>query len=843
MRIALIILLVFSLFESFSQRVSSFNDNWMFVQGEDTINNEWENIQIPHTWNSDDPFDKIPEYYCGLSWYKKSFSASSEGRVFLVFEGVNQEVKVFVNGKLAGSHLGGYTAFNVELTDYISEDGHNEIALSVDNSHNETVPPLKGDFNFYGGVYRDVWLHQADDIHFNFSEYGDQGVFIRTPEVSTEQAKVEITTSIHNQSNKKTRVVLEHILYYEGEQVAESKEKVNLTVGVNSIKTTLPAIQNPKLWHPDDPQLYRLASRINTSDGTLLGTKSNPVGFRWFKFDPNTGFSINGQPLKLMGSNRHQDYEGKGNALLDERHWADVQLIKEMGSNFFRTAHYPQDPVVMDAADQLGLVVSMEIPLDHEITDSDEFLENSKRMMQEMIRQNYNHPSIFIWAYMNEMMLGRKYERDKAIIEKIRLQAVELEELTRKEDPDRYTMIPNHGDLDLYIQSGLTDIPMIVGWNLYYGWYEADNDGAGKFLDRFHELVPDKPVLITEYGAGADPRIRSLEPERFDFSIEWQNQFHQNNLIQYFDRDYLSGAAIWNIADFGSESRNDAVPKINSKGVLEIDRTPKDAYYLYQAWLSKEPVVWIGSRNWDKREAYVDQQYPIEVYTNAPEAELLLNGKSLGKQPVNDQIAQWEVSFQDGVNRLEARISADDYEYSDVVDIQVRSHEPGKIDWYQGININCGATFAFNDIENDNIWVPDRAYEEGLWGYRGGETFRPRERGIGADQTIHGTTIDPIYQTQRVAPDEYLFDVDPGKYELTFHWAEIDKVEKGERVFSISINDKEISSEMDVLAEAGLYTALVRKIQIPSVQDQLRVKFKKMNGAPVINGLQVRRIN
>lgn len=836
-----------------AQSISSFNNDWKFSKGPDTLDQTWSAVQLPHTWNAQDPFDKAPGYYRGVSWYSKEFTmgSTSEGqRRYLVFEGANQEVEVYVNGKRAGAHLGGYTAFNIEITDYIRA-GKNRLTMKVDNKHDERVPPLKGDFNFYGGIYRDVWLHELNEVHFDLSEYGDQGIFITTPEVSEKTGKVNVRTNISNQSEHSQKVVLSHSLFdAEGKLVCQANERQTLIAGVNSITLNLPTVDNPLLWHPDEPNLYRLVSEIKSRDGQVLDSQSNPVGFRWFRFDADEGFFLNGKYLKLMGTNRHQDYPELGNALSDERHLADVSTIKEMGSNFFRTAHYPQDPAVIRAADQLGLVVSMEIPLDHEITDSEEFLENSKWMMQEMIRQNFNHPSVFVWAYMNEMMLGRNWERDKEIIEKIRLQALELEKLTRDEDPTRYTMIPNHGALDLYIKAGLTEIPMIVGWNLYYGWYERDGEGAGKFLDRFHELVPDKPVLITEYGAGADPRVRSLSPERFDFSIEWQNQFHQSNLIQFMERKFLSGAAIWNVADFGSEGRNDADPKINSKGVLAMDRTPKDAFLLYQSWLRTDPIVKIGPRNWNNRIVRSISSkiptHPIDVYSNADEVELVVNGRSLGDRAVKQHIAHWDVALEAGISQLEARIKKENGTYSDYAEINVQLIRSREVDWGKGINVNCGSTFHFNDEINGITWVPDWPYEEGLWGYTKGEMYRPRDRGIGSDRTILNTQNDPVYQTMRTTPERYSFDVEPGTYEVVLHWAEVDQKygdDEELRVFKVVINGEIAIANLDVNQMAEFSTAFSKKMKVAVSDGPLHIDFERITGASMIGAIQVRKLN
>jgi hypothetical protein len=321
---------------------------------------------------------------------------------------------------------------------------------------------------------------------------------------------------------------------------------------------------------------------LRDDSNEIIDRITQKIGFRYYHFDPDQGFYLNGKSVKLLGVNRHQDMPGKGNALSNADHWRDVRMIKQMGSNFLRTAHYPQDPAILEACDSLGLLVSMEIPLDHEINKTEIFDDNCKLMMTEMIRQYYNHPSIIIWAYMNEMFLGKKLQRDKQFINDVVKLARELENLSRAEDPYRYTMIPNHGDFDIYYQSGLTDIPMIVGWNLYYGWYSPDFQGLTEFLSHAHTKIPDKAFIISEYGAGADPRIRNDTPKRFDFSIDWQNEFHKSHISQIKQMDFVAGAAVWNMFDFGSENRQDAVPNINSKGLCTFDRQPKEAFFIYR---------------------------------------------------------------------------------------------------------------------------------------------------------------------------------------------------------------------------------------------------------------------
>lgn len=748
----------------------SFNNDWSFTKGNPTKNSDWSSVQIPHTWNAEDPFDDDRGYYRGVGWYKKEFEYQHNDReVILHFEAVNQVAQVYVNDQLAGSHIGGYTAFSVNITTHLQND-KNEIRIKVDNSHNPDIIPLKGDFNFYGGIYRDIWWIEVPATHFHFSEFGDKGVFVSTPEVSNDGALVHIQGAIKS-DNKKRIELRANLIDPRGNEVANRTKKIRLTSGVNEFAVDLPEIQRPELWSPDSPRLYALTLTLMEGE-KVLDQEETPVGLRWFEFTADEGFFLNGEHMKLMGTNRHQDYENFGNALSDRRHRRDMQLIKAMGSNFFRTAHYPQDPAILDACDELGLLVTMEIPLDHDITDDPVFYANSSRMMQEMIRQYYNHPSIIIWAYMNEMLLGRNAQRDSVKIRQIVNYAQQLEDLTRKEDPTRYTMIPNHGALELYHNAGLTKIPMLVGWNLYYGWYEATL-GAGSFLDEYHQLIPDKPMLITEYGAGSDPRIRSLDPVRFDFSIDWQNKYHQANIKDIIARSFVAGSAIWNFADFGSEGRNDAVPRVNSKGVMTMDRIPKDSYYLYQSWLSDNPMVKIAGCDWSERFGMSGEiNQDVQVYSSENEVTLLVNGESLGTKAAKEHVFNWTLPLQQGKNSVEATLVS---EVGKLTDRCTFNYTRVDSAWLSEntLYLNCGTNFYFTDPVDQVTWLPDEMFQKSDLITISGARYQPRSQGIGSDRGINNTNLDPVYQTGRMNP-VYTIKVPKGSYALVLHFAETD---------------------------------------------------------------------
>ncbi len=403
------------------------NDSWFFVPDEsvDPAEVDWKSeevkiIDLPHTWNNLDITDNVPGYFRGAGWYKKEFKipAYPDKSYFLNFEAANQVVDVFINRKKVGTHIGGYSSFSFDVSDYLNKDGENNlIEIRVDNSHNEDIPPLSADFNFFGGIYRDLSLELKSPVFFDRGAYDGKAVYWQTPEVSEELAVLNLFGNIHNSGKKDANLTLTHDLFdSEGNLVKELKQNFKLSANV-----TLPfrhdsiIIENPHLWSIDDPNLYLLRSRItDESNGKILDEINNKIGFRWFSFDADSGFFLNGKSVKIIGASRHQDYPAMGNAIPKAIHYNDVKKLKNMGGNFLRIAHYPQDQAILDYCDELGILCSVEIPIVNRITESEKFTENSESMLKEMLWQNYNHPSLVIWAYMNEVMLRPRYNGDQA---------------------------------------------------------------------------------------------------------------------------------------------------------------------------------------------------------------------------------------------------------------------------------------------------------------------------------------------------------------------------------------------------------------------------------------------
>jgi beta-galactosidase len=862
-----------------------FNELWTFskdpggvAKPQDLSSLKWENVVIPHTWNARDVMDDEPGYYRGTGWYKRKFRTDLSLRdkdIFLSFNGANQETEVYVNGKPAGSHTGGYTRFIIPIKQLLKFDGDflNEVVVKVNNRFNEDIAPLTADFTFFGGLYRNINLLITDQVHFSTTDKGSNGVYITTPVVSARSAQVKVKSKLENTSAVNRHLRLVSTVYdASGKIISTQNTPVKLAAGAKTdVVQELKTIVNPRLWSPEDPYRYKLITQLtDTKTQEVIDQVANPLGFRWFKFDADKGFFLNDKPLKIIGASRHQDYEVLGNAVPDALQVRDIELLKAMGGNFLRVAHYPQDPVILEACDRLGILASVEIPVVNAITETAAFTENCKNMQLEMIRQNFNHPSVIIWAYMNEVLLRPKFAGDKTrqdvYFNHIRELAQSLDELTRKEDPSRYTMIACHGDFDRYNSTGLTRIPMIVGWNLYQGWYSGTPAEFGKFLDKHHQELGDKPLLVTEYGADADPRIRSFTPVRFDKSAEYAVKFHQIYLNEMLKRPFVSGGMAWNLADFSSETREETMPHINNKGLLTLGRKPKDTYYLYQAYLLDKPFLKIASAAWKERSGTADSgtlvsTQLLQVATNLKATELFLNGRSLGIKNTIDHICEWEVPFSAGQNKLRVT-GTDKVILSDEMDVSFKLlpfRFDGQQDTFDGLHVLLGAKRYFIDEQDKQLWIPDQPYRKGSWGAVGGEIFKGTNNRMlyGSDKNIRGTDNDPVYQTQLVNLKQYKMDVPDGDYELTLFFSELvggaDKEtlaynldntqvkEKDEqRVFDVKVNGALFLAQFNISAEYGYATAVQKKLKITVLDGKgITLDFISIKGKPVLNALQL----
>lgn len=862
----------------------SINAGWKFHAGglnfawSPTVSDAgWRTVSIPHTWNAHDPFDDDASYRRGIGWYRKELhldDALRGKRIFLYFEGANEVSDVYVNGAFVGEHRGGYTAFAFDITSFVKFDGSenaNLVAVKVDNSQDPFIPPLSVGYALYGGIYRGVWLIATDPVHFEVTDHASSGIYVSTPHVSRERGEVHVRGTVVNgaaavsgtvaekgaggaDEAPRTLRVVSTVFDEDGKRVGEASSTISVPAGGKAeFSHDVRSIGNPHLWSPDDPYLYRVSTSVYAGNA-LRDRVESPLGFRWFSFSPDSGFALNGKKLQLRGTTRHQDFAGEGSALSNEQHVRDMQLIKEMGANFVRLAHYPQDPAVLDAADRLGLLIWEEIPVVNYITVSPEFTRNAQRMMREMIRQHYNHPSVIVWGLMNEVFLwspeGARIGRqtDTTYMRQVRDFALSLDSVAKAEDSSRYIAMAIHGSKD-YDLAGLSDVPQVLGLNIYSGWYSGTFKGFGNSVDNRHARSPEQIIFVSEYGAEDDARVNSLHPERFDFSGSWQRLFHESYLRQIEARPWLAGTAIWNEFDFSQPETGGSIPYMNQKGMVTWDRHPKDVYYLYKANWNPEPMVHIASHSWTERmgtapdapygKGPVPVRQPVEVYSNLPRVELFLDGRSLGaKTPDDVHSATWQVPLVQGDNVMEARGERDGRVYADRVTIHFTYRPPKLADpsvpFHElAINVGSRAQYAADGV----VWEGDQPYQPGSFGYIGGEA-----KMFNKDIPITATRDVPLYFTYRSGIDGYRLDVPDGEYEVELLFAEPLKLEPGDRSFQVVINGETVLPALDLAQQDGAARATPITFTTSAVDGKgLTISFRAIRGDPILNAIRVRK--
>lgn len=856
---------------SASRLERSINTAWTFQKEGSNVAGT---VNIPHCWNAADCQDEVPGIWKGVAWYRKNVVINDclDGkRLYIRFEGAYQELELFVNGSSAGSHTGGYTAFVFDITSLVRQ-GENEFRIRLDNSLNPDIPPLQADFTFFGGIYRDVSLLFVPEDHISVSHYASSGVYVSTPSVGDGSATLRLETHLSLANAHRQLTLLHRIISPSGREVASCSSKLRkLTADDDIVNVQNAVLAGPVLWDIDNPALYSVETSIVDAAGNTLDSVRNSFGVRTFRFDSEKGFFLNGRHVKLIGTNRHQDFKDIGNALPDEMHLRDVRLLKDMGGNFLRIAHYPQDPLVSKACDRLGIVTSVEIPIVDYITTTPEFTRNCVEMAREMVYQSYNNPSMVIWAYMNEVLNRRPWTGKTAVISKedyfeaLCGCATEVERAIKLADPLRYTMIPNSNAPEIYKESGVADIPDILGFNLYCGWYTPGLDSFGPTLAKLHSMFPGKPLILTEYGADEDPRLHSFVPERFDYTCEYGLLYHKSHIPVIMDTDFLAGSNVWNINDFYSEVRGFAVPHVNNKGLTGLDRTPKDTYWLYKAWLDNKPFLRIGGQDWKLRggvEKNGTCVQTVEVFTNGNSVELRANGTVLGSRTVTDRCASFEVAFVEGENVISARA---DNGAEDLLRVDFRM-VPSSMEDFTELSVSLGDNRYFEDRPGSVVWLPEKEYAPGSWGYVGGNPVRPQTRrgSLPAfEKDILGTDTNPIFQTQRAGLEAFKADVPDGHYCLYLYFAELsigveskplpyslgNDIIKSEdiavnRVFDVSVNGVTALKDFNIRKEFGSNRAVIKRFAL-EINDGggLTLAFSPGEGLPVLNALRLVRVD
>ena len=603
--------------------IINLNRNWFFAKTPEIpaqLNVEWENVNVPHCWNSTDGQDGGADYFRGTCQYAKQLNKAElpeADRYYLEINGANSSADVTLNGKALAHHDGGYSTWRVDLTDALEEE--NLLVISVDNAPNTTVYPQVADFTFYGGLYRNVNLICVKESHFDLEYYGGKGLKV-TPVMEGKDAKVTVEVFVTNlQEGQSLRY---HLMNREGKVIASYEGNITK---LNFL------IRSAHLWNGrKDPYLYTLKAELVEGD-TVIDNVSTRFGCRSFEVDPERGFILNGEEYPLRGVSRHQDRLGIGNALLPEHHIEDMDLICEVGATTIRLAHYQHDQFFYDLCDERGLVIWAEIPYisNHMSTGR----ENTISQMKELIVQNYNHPSIVVWGLSNEITMNGAGDKD--LLENHHI----LNDLVHSMDKTRLTTMAVLSMCSM--DEEYVHIPDTVSYNHYFGWYGGDTTMNGPWFDKFHAKYPNKPIGCSEYGCEA-LNWHTSDPRQGDYTEEYQAFYHEELIKQLFTRKYIWATHVWNMFDFGADARAEGGENgQNHKGLMTFDRKyKKDSFYAYKAWLSDEPFVHICGKRYVDR---VEDVTKVTVYSNQPVVELFANGESLGVKEAADHFFYFDV--------------------------------------------------------------------------------------------------------------------------------------------------------------------------------------------------------
>lgn len=818
----------------------------------------WATVALPHTWN------RLGEYRTtrspetnnaqGDGWYRLNFTAPASApgrRKYLQFDGVGNIAEVWVNGVSVGVHKGAFSRFRFDVTAALKPGAANLIVVRADNSKpapgssTEHVIPLGGDFFIFGGLYRGVSLIDAAPGSIDLLDHGGPGIYVRATAVTPERAGVEVVTRLRNAGAARKYTVVATIADATGATVATVTTPVTLAA-TGEARQTL-SLPNPHLWNGRaDPYMYRVA--VELRDGArVIDRVDQPLGLRTFGFDVNEGFTLNGRYLQLVGASRHQDRPVKGWALTPADHAEDMALMADMGANTVRMAHYQHAQEWDDAADNAGMVAWAEIPFVNAVSFGDgeaspELTANAREQLTELIRQNYNHPSIMLWSVGNEVDIGASFDRRNKAAKSLGLLR-NLAALARAEDPSRPSVFADcceEGDSgrvipDQQMLAGATDT---IGYNRYYGWYYSTPAALGPKLDHFHAKHPAVPMSVSEYGAGGalsqhsdNPVGGPITPFGRTHPEEYESWYHEESWKALKGRKYLFGHWVWNMFDFSSDLRQegDAID-LNDKGLVTYDRkTRKDAYYYYRANWSPEPTVHIASRR------YVDRAYPVtdvRVYSNAAQAALMVNGTSLGVQPCVDRVCVWPaVALRAGPNDAVVTAEIGGATRED----RVTWNGP---DLTRGLNLDAGGLMG-------HVAADGARYGSDTF-FTGGTAKLLNVAGFGIDRSkpklaVTGGGDLLVFDTYREGSFAYDLPLPNGRWTVTVATFEPDAVQAATRSFAVKVNDARGVTGFNPAKAAGGALKATTIALLATVRDgHLRLDFAAEGGPAVVAAISVR---
>lgn len=619
------------------RNIINLNKDWKFIQKDAGLPNslptDWTSVDLPHTWNAVDGHDGNGSFDRGTYWYAKTFATPKQAfggnRIFVEILAAGQQATVYVNGTEVVYHEGGYSTFRADVTDLCKEDGENLLVVACSNERKESVYPQSADFTFYGGLYRGVNIISVPDAHFDLEYYGGPGIQVTPTPCDCGGAMFDIVT--YTKGIDENFTVLYSICDAEGQEVAGGCRPADDT----KIKLFAP---DAKKWEIDDPYLYTVTACLQRRNETFDEVNAR-VGVRSFSCDPDKGFIINGKETPLRGVSRHQDMLYKGNALSKADHYHDAELIKELGANTIRLAHYQHNQYFYDACDEMGFVVWAEIPFISVMNKDPEAHQNCISQMKELIIQNYNHPSICFWGISNEILIG-------GISEQLVENHKELNELVKELDPTRLTTIAHVSMTP--IESPLHHITDVISYNHYFGWYGGKMEENGPWMDNFHKVHPDLCLGLSEYGCEGIVTYHGPNPACKDYSEEYQALYHEHMAKMLEERPWIWSSHVWNMFDFGCAARDEGgVAGRNNKGLVTMDRkTKKDSYYIYKAYWNKAPMVHICGRRYAQRAGETTE---IRVYSNQPTVTLYLNGEKAEEKSA-EKVFVFTVALAEGQN-------------------------------------------------------------------------------------------------------------------------------------------------------------------------------------------------
>jgi beta-galactosidase len=819
---------------------------------------DWQTVDVPHTWNkvgaegTSRPADSDNRQ--GVAWYRLHLTAPPAGRgsrQYLDFAGVSNIAELWVNGTRIGEHRGGYTRFRFDVTSAWRPDGDNLIAVRADNakpapgSSTVDVLPLSGDFFIFGGIYRGVRLVTAGPVGFDLLDHGGPGIYAHTAAIGGGQATVEIVSRLRSSAARAVRMTaVATIADADGREVARTTAPVGVAGSSTAELRQRLVVRSPRLWNGRaDP--YRYAVTVALFDGArLVDRVTQPLGIRSIRVDADRGFFLNGKPLPLHGVSRHQDWQGKGYALTRADHAADMKLIAEMGANSVRGAHYPHADEWFDEADAAGMVMWAEVPYvsasSFDGTDgTPATFANAKTQMTELIRQQYNHPSIAMWSVGNEVdasvlfLKTAKMARGLALLET-------LDGLTRKEDPTRPTVFADCCEDTPFGRPGaqvLTGVTELLGYNRYYGWYYGTPADNGPELDKLHAKHPGKPLSVSEYGAGGALTQHSDNPQGGPVAAfgrphpeEYQSWYHEQAWKAFKARPYIFGTWVWNMFDFASDLREEGDSiDLNDKGLVSYDRaTRKDAFFFYKANWSTDPLIHLTGKR------YVDRAYPVidvRAYSNADSARLTLNGTPVGTVPCPDRICVWtNVALAPGGNlaRVDATVAGQ------AVSDEARWTAPDARD---GLRIRAGTLTGMTAADG-------RRFGSDNW-FAGGNavTLNPQIPGMRLPvKRVENAADRALFDSYRTGPARYRLPLPDGRWTLVIHSFEPDTAAAATRTFGVRVDGMMVADRFSpAKAAGGALRATMLRIPVTVHGGMLALDFIEQGGAPIVAAIEVVR--